>query len=174
MTSASASNGKRRRFRIRKKGLIHIATERRIDWNPIQAEYIGGASYGVLAKRYGLAKSTIFKKSVKEHWDERKKRVANATETRVIERIADAAADNATLAEDIKRGLLLRLKRIADKYPMDATEVRTKVGSSQAIYRIRDLTAAYKDLTGDMPQAAPANDLLQSLMDLEREARAHD
>ena len=154
------------------KGLIQIATERRVDWRPIEADYIGGASYGVLAKRYGLAKSTIFKKSVKENWDERKKRVANATETRVIERTAEAAASNAALAEDIKHGLLLRLKRIAEKYPMDATEVRTKQGNSQAIFRIRDLTAAYKDLTGDMPKSEAPNDLLQSLLDLEREARS--
>lgn len=45
-----------------------------------------------------------------------------------------------------------RLKRVEAKYPMDATEVRTRMGNSVAIFRLRDLTAAYKDLTDDMPR----------------------
>lgn len=63
----------------------------------------------------------------------------------------------------------MRLKRIEEKYPLDATEVRSKVGNSQAVYRIRDLTAAYRDLTADMVQTEEAgNELLQSLIALER------
>lgn len=113
----------------------------------------------------------MFKKSAKENWDELRKRTANAVETLTIERTADKVADNATLAADIKRRLLERLKRIESKYPMDATEVRQKKGDAQAVFRIRDLTAAYKDLTGDMPAAQAPNELLQSLMDLERRAQ---
>ena len=56
---------------------------------------------------------------------------------------------------------------------MKATEERSYDydGNLTEINRLRDLTAAYKDLTGDMPKAeAPANELLQSLLDLERGA----
>lgn len=45
--------------------------------------------------------------------------------------------------------MLLRLKRIEKAYPLDATEVRTKQGNNTAIFRIKDLTAAYKDIMGD-------------------------
>ncbi len=40
-------------------------------------------------------------------------------------------------------------------------------------YKLRDLSAAYKDLTADMTQTETAgNELLQSLMELERRAEA--
>jgi hypothetical protein len=74
------------------------------------------------------------------------------------------------VAADIKKRLLQRLKSIEKKYPFDATEVRTKKGNSLVIFRIRDLTAAYKDLTEDMAGTSADNALLQSLLDLERRA----
>jgi len=111
----------------------------------------------VLAKRHGLSKSTVFKRSQKEGWDEQRERTVNAARTLAIERTAEAAADNATLAADIKHRLLERLKRIEAKYPLDATEVRSRNGNSTAIFRLRDLTAAYKDLTEDMPKAGAAD-----------------
>ena len=148
--------------------MIPIENQKRIDWNAIKSEYIGGASYGTLSKRHGLTKSTIFKKSKKEGWDDLRKRTANAVETATIERTAEAAADNATIAQDLKKKLLLRLKRIEEKYPLDATEVRTRNGNSTAIFRIRDLAAAYKDLTEDLPKIegdknAPIYELLRKL-----------
>jgi hypothetical protein len=78
------------------------------------------------------------------------------------------------VAADLKKRLLQRLRNIEKKYPFDATEVRTKKGNSLVIFRIRDLTAAYKDLTEDMQTSeTKTNELLQSLMELERRA-AHD
>ena len=120
------------------------------------------------AKKYGIVKSTVFKRSAKENWDELRKRTANAVETLTIERTAEKAADNAVIAADIKKALLMRLKRIEAKYPLDATEVRTRKGDSTAIFRLRDLTAAYKDLTEDMPKGegdknAPIYELLNKL-----------
>ena len=75
-----------------------------------------------------------------------------------MQKTAEAVADNAVIAERIKKRLLLRLERIEQKYPLDATEVRTKQGNSTAIFRIRDLTSAYKDLTDDLPKARDAYD----------------
>lgn len=72
--------------------------------------------------------------------------------TESAQKVAESSADNAVIAADIKKKLLLRLQRIESKYPLDATEVRTKAGNSYAIFRIRDLTAAYKDLTEGMPK----------------------
>lgn len=73
---------------------------------------------------------------------------------------ADAAASNATIAAELKKSLLLRLKHIEQKYPMDATEIRTRQGNSTAIFKIRDLTAAYKDLTDDLPKLDAVEDAL--------------
>ena len=69
----------------------------------------------------------------------------------------------------MKKSLLVRLKEIEEKYPYAATEIRTRRGNDTIIYRIRDLTAAYKELTEDIQTGDnTSNALLQSLIDLER------
>ena len=139
------------------------------DWNKIKAEFMTGASYGALAARYGIGKSTIYKKAQKENWPKQRERTKNAVETKTIERTANAAAENAVIAADMKRRLLLRLKRMEENYPYDATEVRHTEGENTVIYRLRDLTAALKDLTDALPKTtgedknAPVYELLRRL-----------
>lgn len=145
---------------------------KRIDWNAIRAEYIGGGiSQRKLAKKYGIAEGTMLDRANKEGWKALRNQATIKSITLTEQKTAEAIADNATIAEDLKKKLLLRLKRIEEKYPMDATEVRSKVGNSTAIFRIRDLTAAYKDLTENMQiNDSTGNELLASLMQLERMA----
>ena len=86
------------------------------------------------------------------------------------QKIADAVSENATLATDLKNALLKRLKRIEEKFPADATEVRTKDGDFIAVYRFKDLTAAYRDLTGDVLKvAAQDTEDLSPLVELLKE-----
>ena len=75
------------------------------------------------------------------------------------QKVAEAASDYAVIATDFKKRLLKRLMRIEEKYPFDATEVRTKQGNNYVVFRIRDLTAAYKDLTEDLPKEADTTTL---------------
>lgn len=91
-------------------------------------------------------------KANKEGWKKDRDRAISRGLAKVQQRSADAIADNVVIAADLKKRLLLRLKQIESKYPLDATEVRTRQGNSTAIFRIRDLTAAYKDLTEDLPK----------------------
>lgn len=141
----------------------------RVDWNAVKADYIGGASYGVLSKRYGIVKSTIFKKAKKDGWEDLRKRVGNAVETETVKRVAETAADNATLAANIKRqGLEILAALFADFATIRATEHRESNQGVTDIKRLRDLTAAYKDLCGDVVQSETDSALLQSLLDLER------
>ena len=135
----------------RNPGVIPIEESKRIDWNAIRSEYIGGdTSYRLLAEKYGISKDQIARKAKADHWEKDRATARDKAATKSIQRTAAAAANNAVLAADMKRRLLLRLQRIEEKFPLDATEVRTKVGNSTAIYRIRDLTGAYKDLVGDI------------------------
>ena len=143
--------------------MIPIEETKRIDWNAIRAEYIGGGiSQRKLAAKHGISVDILLKKANREHWKQDKEKASNKAATKAQQKVAAVAADNATIAEDIKRKLLLRLKRIEEKYPIDATEVRSKVGSNTAIFKIRDLTAAYKDLTENMVMNQDnGNELLQ-------------
>ena len=142
---------------------------KRIDWNAIRAEYIGGGiSQRKLAAKHKVSVDALLKRANKEHWKQDKEKASNKAAIKAQQKVAVAVADNASIAEDLKKRLLLRLKRIEEKYPMDATEVRTRQGNNTAIFRIRDLTAAYKELTEDMPKGegdrnAPIYELLKKL-----------
>ena len=153
-------------------GVIPIENEKRIDWNAIRAEYIGGGiSQRKLAKKYGLTYAALRNKAEIEGWVSLRDDVQRKSNAEATQKTAEAAADNATIAADIKKRLLLRLQRIEAKYPFDATEIRTHEGKSTVTFRIRDLTAAYKDITEDLQTGSNAtNELLQSLMVLERRA----
>lgn len=149
--------------------MIPIEETKRIDWNAIRAEYIGGGiSQRKLAKKYGLTYAALRNKAEIEGWVSLRDDVKRKSNAEATQKTAEAAADNAVIAADIKKRLLLRLKRIEEKYPLDATEVRTRQGNSTAIFRIRDLTAAYKELTEDisfaeMDKNAPIYELLRKL-----------
>ena len=152
--------------------MIPIEKEpKRINWHKIRAEYIAGTSQRKLAEKYHISRDTIARHSRREKWTEQRERAKTEVTQNIIQKTADKIADNATIAADLKKSLLMRLKRIEEHYPMDATEVRTRAGNNTAIYRIRDLTAAYKDLTEDLQTGTTAtNELLQSLVELEKRA----
>ena len=101
----------------------------------------------------------------KEGWPELRTQAEHKACTRATQKTAEAAADNAVLAADIKKNLLTRLQRIEAKYPIDATEVRTKQGNNIAIFRLRDLTAAFKDLTDGMQMIGDAPKVDNSLIE---------
>ena len=88
----------------------------------------------------------------RENWKDDRDKAASKAVAKLQQRTADAIVNNAEIAAEVKRRLLLRLQRIEEKYPFDATEVRTKANGNTVIFRIRDLTAAYKDLTEDIPK----------------------
>jgi len=151
--------------------VIPIESEKRINWHKVRAEYINGASQRALAEKYGVSRASVERRCRKEKWSEERKKARAKVQEKVIQITAEKVADNATIAADLKKSLLMRLKRIEEHYPMDATEVRTRAGNNTAIYRIRDLTAAYKDLTEDLQTGTTAtNELLQSLVELEKRA----
>lgn len=161
---------------VHEPGVIPIENEKRIDWNAIRAEYIGGGiSQRKLAAKYGVSPDGLMQKANREGWKRDRDRAVSKGIAESQQKSADAIADNAVIAADLKKRLLLRLSRIEEKYPLDATEVRTRVGSNQAVFRIRDLAAAFRDLTEDIQTGTGAtNELLQSLLALERRAGLHD
>lgn len=127
------------------------------DWNRIKAEYVaGGISQRELADKYGIPFGTMQKRARKGKWTEERTQAGEKVVEKVIQETAKKTADNATLAADIKRKGLLLLDRLFDEFEtVNATEHRDYKGRNLTdIKRIRDLTAAYKDLTDDMQTAA--------------------
>lgn len=149
--------------------MIRIDSKERVNWNAIRAEYIGGGiSQRKLAEKHGISVDILLKRANREHWKDDREQASNRAAIKAQQKAADKAADNATIAADLKKSLLLRLQRIEQKYPMDATEVRTRKGDNTEIFRIRDLTAAYKDIAEGLTSAetdknAPIYELLRRL-----------
>ena len=154
------------------------------DWNAIRAEYIGGnISQRKLAEKHGVSPDVLMQKANKEHWKQDRDKAFSRGLAKSQQKAADAIADNATLAARIRTKLLQKLEREIDALPdkigseTSGTMIedgksskgnKTRTIKSQS-YKLRDLTAAYKDLTADMVTNETAgSELLQSLFDLER------
>ena len=171
--------------------MLHIEKALSVNWVQIKAEYIAGTCQRVLAEKYGVSRSAISNRSRLEKWTQQrektKAKIEQEVSKKIVEKTADAAAENAAIAARIKAKLLKRLekeidalpKKIGSEYQSSETkneykmELLTKAKTSALKYKMKDLTAAYKDLTEDMTAAVTqTNDLLQSLMDLERKAES--
>lgn len=154
------------------------------DWNAIRAEYIGGGiSQRDLAKKHSVSYQALKRRSENEGWVKMREDAERKATAKASQKIAAAAADNATVAARIRAKLLAKLEKEIDALPekigseTNGTLIedknvgrgsKTRTIKSQ-VYKLRDLTAAYKDLTADMQMVeSNVNPLLQSLYDLER------
>jgi len=153
------------------------------DWNAIRIEYIGGGvSQRELAEKYGVSEGYLIQKANKEHWKQDRDEAIRKGLEKSKQKTANAISSNAEIAVRIKTKLLRRLEREIDALPdLIGSETRnslTEMNGNRGkrnnkeltkVYKLRDLTAAYKDLTDDMVQTEQTgNELLQSLLDLER------
>ena len=142
---------------------------KRIKWHKIRAEYINGASQRYLAEKYHLARTTISLRCRQEEWQKEREKAKADIVQKTVQKTAEKVADNATLAADIKRKGLIMLEKLFDDFSQHmATEHRETKDNITDIKRLRDLTAAYKDLTDDMPKVegdknAPIYELLDKL-----------
>lgn len=163
------------------------------DWNAIRAEYIGGGiSQRKLAKKHGVTYPALRSRADNEGWVELREEAERKAIARTTQRTAEAASSNAEIAARIKAKLLRKLEREIDALPdMIGSETRNSITENEytaggkgkqlpirskevsKAYKLRDLTAAFKDLTGDMTMTTESvNPLLQSLYDLERRCRS--
>ena len=158
-----------------------------IDWNAIHAEYVsGGISLRKLADKHGVSRDALLRRSSAEKWTADREQARIKSVSKCIQITADSAADNAIIAARIKAKLLKRLEREIDAMPDNiGTEMHsdvlnmtyggkdgsklTKRTDGGKRFKLTDLTRAYRDLTEDIQMGSGAtNDLLQSLLDLER------
>ena len=142
--------------------MVKIAKdEKRIKWHRVRADYVSGMSQRKLASKYGIPRSAIERHSRTEHWTELREQAKADIQEKVVQKTADIAGENAVKAQRIKTRLLDRLETLIE-VTLTATEVREyEDGNLVAINRLRDLTTAYKDLTGDMPRAEASDEALQ-------------
>ena len=158
------------------------------DWNAIRAEYIGGGiSQRKLADKHGVNADILMQRANREHWKQDRDKAMSKALARTQQKATEAISDNVTIAARIRTKLLRRLEKEVDKLPeLIGSETinsiveygKNKQGNRQRKevshgYKLKDLAAAYKDLTSDLVQTEETgNELLQSLLDLERRAES--
>ena len=156
-----------------------ITIGRRVNWHKIHAEYVaGGISQRQLAQKYKIPFSTLQKRANREKWatDRESARIKVAQDA--VQETAEAVSENATIAARIKEKLLRKLEKEIDALPDSVgSETRNSVfeqsigkdGKKQReitkAYKLRDLTAAYRDLTGDMDLNA-SNEQVRIVIDV--------
>ena len=146
------------------------------DWNAIRAEYIGGGiSTRKLAAKYGVSYPTLKDRSVNEGWVKLREQAKSEAIALSSQKTAEAASDCAATASRIRAMLLNQIEKEIKKiqeieegigtetsdavidniYAKDKNgkiigRVPEKTTERRVTRNLKQLTSAYKDLTGDM------------------------
>lgn len=123
------------------------------DWKKIKAEYVRGASYRKLAKKYGVSFSSIQKRGAREKWTDLRNQSGRKTDEKIIESTSDQDAKRATMFKSISDKLLNKISDGID----DGSLILTCKGVS-------DLSTALKNLK-------ELNDIKSDIDVREQEAR---
>lgn len=112
-------------------------------WEALRAEYVaGGISQRALAEKHGVSYSALKRRAAGEGWTALRDGRAGD--------IAGGESD-AQIALRVRRRMLMKLERMAEDMPAEAvTERKSQDDSAVSLFKLRDLTAAYKELTGDL------------------------
>lgn len=135
-----------------------------VNWDKVRAEYVAnGLSQRKLAQKYKIPFSTLQKRANREKWGSEREKARIIMAQNAVRETADAVAENAAIAARIKEKLLKKLEKEIDALPdLIGSETRNSITEQSSghdgkkarevtkSYKLRDLTAAYKDLTDDM------------------------
>lgn len=141
-----------------------------VNWRKIKAEYIaGGISQRKLAEKYGVNRNLLMRIAQREKWKAKRDQVEAKAIERVEQKTAEEVADNAVTLQRIKAKLLKRVETMIDGFPdTNAAEMRERIGTTDYIYRLKDLAAVYAALEEkeikaniDIEDLSPLSELLR-------------
>lgn len=153
----------------------------RPDWATIEAEYVSG-DMGVrkLAEKYGIPYPTMRTRSEVGGWLEKRKEHKRKVIEESSQKTADAAASNAAKLEKAK-GLALDLAlEILRKYPKNAGNKLRTLGKDKhgndimTEFELLSIVSSLEKLEKNtQTEGSATNELLESLLQLERQAAGH-
>lgn len=106
-----------------------------IDWKNIETEYVtSDISQRQLAVKYGICRSTIWKKAAEENWIEKRNKHRDRLVTKTVAAVESAMVSRARKVQTVADKLLNKIEAMVDgENPLDTKAIRA-------------LTAAVKDL----------------------------
>lgn len=110
--SVQCDVGKRKDFL---NEVVQIDKEKRVNWNAVRAEYIGGGiSQRELAKKHNIPIGTLLQRANEEQWAKARKSASNKSRIKAEQKTAEKTADNAVIFERMRKKALLKLERELD------------------------------------------------------------
>ena len=110
------------------------------DWKKIKTEYItSNISYRALAEKYGVHYQTICRKSKAEKWVEQRKRTANKTVTKSIDKISNQQVDRAAKLASVADLLLDKIRVMVEENPEIMTVPQNMKHISGVLKDIKDI-----------------------------------
>lgn len=139
------------------------------DWKKIKAEFIRGASYRILAEKYGVSFSSIQKRGAKEKWTDLRKKSSRKSDEKIVESVASQEAKRVDKVQSIAD---LLLEKISDGVKdgiliVDAQSIRQITAS---IKDLRDIKGMKSEL--DMQEQMARIDKLRKEAQAEQESSA--
>lgn len=140
-------------------------------WRKLKAEYVaGGISQRKLAEKYDVPFGTLQKQARLKKWNDARKKAEEKAVEKVTQKTAEVVADNATLLERAKTGLLRRVCDMIENYPAtSAAEVKTKQNGALLKYSMKDIAAVLSVLEDKTVKASVDIEDLSPLTELLRD-----
>ena len=132
------------------------------NWNEIRAEYIaGGIGQRKLAEKHGVSYPTLRDKSIAEGWvKEREKAPAERIRQKLLRRLeAEIDALPSSIGSQSRQSVITRTSE-----PRNRNNTTTKDMSKE--YKLRDLTAAWRDLTDGLIDESEKDDSVRVIIDV--------
>ena len=142
-----------------------------VNWRKIKAEYIaGGISQRKLAEKYKVSRSLLTRMAQRDKWTELRAQAEAKALEKVAQKNAEEVADNAVTLQRIKAKLLNKVETMIDNFPnTNAVEMRERIGTTDYIYRLKDLAAVYASLEDKTIKASVDIEDLSPLAELLRD-----
>lgn len=153
----------------------------KIDWDALRAEYLaGGISQRKLAEKYGISTGWLMQKANAENWTQAREEAHSKAIEMTVQRTAEQASRQAVIAARIREKLLLKLEKEIDSLPESngslsrQSESRkentgkggSKIKEATKEYRLRELTAAWKDLNDGLMESEKRDGEVKVIIDV--------
>lgn len=123
-----------------------MATQEKVDWPKIKAEYLAGAQTKVLAERYGLRIATLRNRISRGSWAEERVELGRKRVERIHDQIADQEAAQVLKIKDAERKRFLKWlvlleeaveAKLTQKRGLNLDEIREVVGIEKVIQDVQ-------------------------------------